>query len=152
MASDASALLGAPQIAGVNVMPRGDTMARAWRQGGMTAGGVIGAGGAELAGGKARKDGRSARGDTPEFKGSALLALTDADVALVRVKMGMVSSKPSEIIARVPRDQVTQATLSDGMVPKLTITFADDSTWSMDVPRVFKKQGDTKRIIQLLTG
>jgi hypothetical protein len=38
------------------------------------------------------------------------------------------------------------------MVPKLSITFADGSTWSMDVPRVLKKQRDTKRIVELLSS
>jgi hypothetical protein len=47
---------------------------------------------------------------------------------------------------------VAEAKLSDGMVPKLSITFADGSTWSMDVPRAIKKQGNTKRIVQLLGG
>jgi hypothetical protein len=35
-------------------------------------------------------------------------------------------------------------------VPKLSITFTDGSSWTMDVPRVFKKQGDTKLIVALL--
>lgn len=43
MAIDASEPLGAPQIAGVKVMARGATMGRALNQGGMAAGGLIGA-------------------------------------------------------------------------------------------------------------
>lgn len=152
MAIDASGLLGARQIAGVNVLPRGGTMARAWRQGGVVGGGLIGAGAGELASGKAAKKGAAAAAETPVFKGQALLALTDADVALVKLKAGLMGSKPNEIIARVPREEVTEATLADGMVPKLSITFADGSSWSMDVPRVVKKQGDTKRIVELLSG
>jgi len=115
-------------------------------------GGVLGAAGAELAGGKAAKSGSAAGAETPAFKGKALLALTEADVALVTLKSGSLTSKAGEVIARMPRDQVAEAKLADGMVPKLTISFADGSTWSMDVPRVIKKQGDTKRIVQLLGG
>jgi hypothetical protein len=56
MGIDASALLGAAQIAGVKVMPRGATMGRAINQGGMSVGGLVGA-----AGGAARRlsDGRT---------------------------------------------------------------------------------------------
>ncbi|HWD86103.1 MAG TPA: hypothetical protein VG321_10150 [Solirubrobacteraceae bacterium] len=152
MAIDASALLGAPQIAGVNVYPRGATWAKAWRQGGLVAGGVVGAGAGEYASGKAAKRGAAGGAETPAFKGQAVLALTDADVALVKVKAGFVSSKPSEVLVQVPRNTVTAASLDDGMVPKLSITFTDGSTWTMDVPRVLKKQGDTKRIVELLQG
>lgn len=126
-------------------------MASAWRQGAM-GGGLLGAAGGELASGKAAKSGSAASAETPVFKGKALLALTEADVALVTLKSGSLTSKAGEVIARMPRDQVAQAKLADGMVPKLSITFADGSAWSMDVPRVIKKQGDTKRIVELLGG
>jgi hypothetical protein len=45
MAIDASELLGAPQIGGVGVTARGATMGRALNQGGVAAGGPIGAAG-----------------------------------------------------------------------------------------------------------
>ena len=152
MAIDASELLGAPQIAGVKVMARGATMGRAFNQGGAAVGGLIGAAGGALASGKAAKKGAAGRAETPDFKGQALLALTDADVALIKLKQGAVSAKPTEVIARAPRDQVTEATIANGLVPKLSISFADGSAWTMDVPRVVKKQGDTNRIVELLTG
>jgi hypothetical protein len=152
MAIDASELLGAPQVAGVKVMPRGATMGRALNQGGLSAGGILGAAGGALASGKAAKKGAAQRADTPDFKGAALLALTDSEVALVKLKQGAMTAKPTEVLARAPRDQVTEATLANGLVPKLSISFSDGSAWSMDVPRVVKKQGDTNRIIQLLGG
>jgi hypothetical protein len=150
MAIDASELIGAPQIAGVKVMARGATMGRAMNQGGVAVGGLIGAAGGALAGGKASKKGASGRGDTPEFKGQALLALTDTEVVLVKLKQGAISAKPTEVIARAPRGEVSEAKLDNGLVPKLSITFADGSAWAMDVPRVVKKQGDTGRIVELL--
>jgi hypothetical protein len=150
MAIDASELLGAPQIAGVKVMARGATMGRAWNQGGAAAGGLIGAAGGAFASGKASKKGSAGRAETPEFKGQALLALTDDEIALIKLKQGAVSAKPTEVIARAPRDQVTAANVSSGLVPKLSISFADGSAWAMDVPRVVKKQGDTNRIVELL--
>ena len=118
----------------------------------MGAGGLVGAAGGALAAGKAAKAGAGARAETPEFKGQALLVLTDAEVALVKLKQGAISAKPSEVIARAPRSQVTGATLANGLVPKLSITFADGSAWSMDIPRVIKKQGDTDRVVELLAG
>ncbi len=152
MAIDASELLGAPQIAGVKVMARGATMGRAMNQGGVAVGGLIGAAGGALAGGKAAKSGKDARAETPEFKGQALLALTDDEIALVKLKQGAISAKPTEVIARAPRDQVAGTELSSGLVPKLSISFSDGSAWAMDVPRVVKKQGDTNRIVELLGG
>ena len=152
MAADASDILGARQIASVNVMPRGDTWSNAWRQGGMGVGGIVGAGVGELASGEAAKRGTTAEAETPKFGGKALLALTDEEVALVTLRSGSLTSKAGDVIARLPRNQVTQAALADGMVPKLSITFADGSAWSMDVPRVFKRRGDTKRIVELLGG
>jgi hypothetical protein len=150
MAIDASELLGAPQIAGVKVMARGAMMGRAINQGGASVGGLIGAAGGALAGGKAAKSGTAARADTPAFKGQALLAVTESEIALVKLKATAISAKPTEVIARAPRDQVTEATLDNGLVPKLSISFSDGSAWSMDVPRVVKKQGDTNRIVELL--
>jgi hypothetical protein len=152
LAIDASELLGAPQVAAVKVSPRGATMGRALNQGGVSAGGLIGAAGGALASGKAAQAGAAARAETPEFKGQALLALTDGEVALVKLKQGAMSAKPSEVIARAPRNQVTGASLANGLVPKLSITFADGSAWSMDIPRVIKKQGDTDRVVELLGG
>jgi len=152
MAIDASELLGAPQIAGVKVMARGAMMGRAMNQGGLAAGGLIGAAGGALASGKAMKAGIADREQTPELKGQALLALTDSEVVLVKLKQGAISAKPSEILARAPRAQVTGATLASGLVPKLSISFSDGSAWSLDVPRVVKKQGDTNRIVELLGG
>jgi DNA-binding transcriptional regulator YdaS (Cro superfamily) len=133
-------------------MARGATMGRALNQGGVAVGGLIGAAGGALASGKAAKTGAASRADTPDFKGAALLALTDSEVALVKLKQGAISAKPTEVIARAARDEVTDATLANGLVPKLTISFADGSAWSMDVPRVVKKQGDTNRIVELLGG
>ena len=152
MAIDASELLGAPQIAGVKVMARGAMMGRAMNQGGLAAGGLIGAAGGTLASGKAMKAGIADREQTPELKGQALLALTDSEVVLVKLKQGAISAKPSEILARAPRAQVTGETLASGLVPKLSISFSDGSAWSLDVPRVVKKQGDTNRIVELLGG
>lgn len=152
MAIDASELIGAPQIAGVKVMSRGATMGRAVNQGGLAVGGLIGAAGGALASGKTAKKGAADRAETPEFKGQALLALTDDEVVLVKLKQGAMSAKPTEVLARAPRDQVTTAELAGGLVPKLSIAFADGSAWSMDVPRVVKKQGDTNRIVELLGG
>jgi hypothetical protein len=124
--------------------------------GGLAVGGALAAG-AALAGGRAAKGGATGRAQTPEFRGKALLALTHADVALVTLKVGWTgkeawTGKAGEVIARMPRDEVTEARFAGGIVPKLSISFADGSAWSMDVPRVFKKQRDTRRIVELLNS
>jgi hypothetical protein len=103
MAADASELLGSAQLAGVYVLPRGRTMARAWSQGGRVAGGV-GAAGAELAGGKAAKQGAAERADTP-LTGKALLAVTEAEVAIVTLKSGGLTTGVGEVVSRVIRSR-----------------------------------------------
>jgi hypothetical protein len=42
------------------------------------------------------------------------LALTDTEIALVKLKQGAISAKPTEVIARAPREQITDATLATG--------------------------------------
>ena len=73
-------------------------------------------------------------------------------LGIPRLEFAIEAPLVREVLARAPRDQVTQATLANGLVPKLSISFSDGSAWSMDVPRVVKKQGDTNRIVELLGG
>jgi hypothetical protein len=63
-----------------------------------------------------------------------------------------VSAKPAQAIARAPREDVSDTTLSSGLVPKLSISFSDGSTWSMDIPLVGQEQGDSNRLVELLRG
>jgi hypothetical protein len=127
MAIDASALLGSPQVAGVKVNPRGMAKRVAGNQvGRATARVVLGAS-------------DTSPSQTPDFGRNAFLAVTADDLALVRLNSGLVTFKLDEILARVPRRDVTSVELGDGLVSGLTIDFRNGDRWQLEVPRPSRK-------------
>jgi hypothetical protein len=134
MAIDASEVLGAAQIAGVKVNPRG--MAK--RVGGDQAGGAAGLVGQATAKVMYR-DVDSTPAQTPDFGRNAFLAVTADDVAMIKLKSGMVTLKLDEVLARVPRADVVNAELGGGVAPGLTIGFRNGESWKVEVTRPSKK-------------
>jgi hypothetical protein len=120
MGRDASQLLGAQQLAGAVVMPRG----YAW---------------ADLAssfvGPAAKKIVREHPSETPRFPRSAFLAVTDREVALMRLgRGGWKNGRPGEVLARVPRSDIASARVSPGVLrTNLTISFTDGGRWEFEV-------------------
>ena len=145
MGLDASQLLGAPQIAGVKVNPRG--MAKRVAGGGRGVG--AGAGGAGILGGAigskiaSKMQPGSVPSESPDFGRNAYLALTDDELALIKLKSGVVTLKFDEVLARVPRSDVTSAELGGGVsAVALTITFTNGTAWALEVPRPSKKHAE----------
>jgi hypothetical protein len=89
---DASAALGAPEIMGTFVSPKGLTKKLA----ASTAGGIVGGalGGAVV--GAAPGGARSGAGDLPDFGRVGYISVTANEVALVKTKTGMIKMKFSE--------------------------------------------------------
>ena len=136
MATDASALLGSPQIAGVKVAAVGVARAAARASGG-TAGGLIGGElGAKIVGVKAIP------AQTPQFGRVGFLALTQTELALVKMK-GQIILKPFEVVARMQRSEVISAELGAGVVAPLTIKFAGGETWQFEVSKLVQKDART---------
>jgi hypothetical protein len=134
MALDASKVLGSPQLAGVKVVPLGRTAKAA---GGIAIGGAVSA--------VMRAPGRGAD-MTPNCGRLAYLAVTDSELALVRIKIG---GRMSEVIKRVPRAQVRSAEYGKGiMAAPLTITFDDGSTWRLETG--IRKQAE--EVVRALTA
>ena len=133
MALDASGILGSPQLAGVPVNRRGSLAAETMRNAG--AGGALsGAVGAALQPTLERRA-QARAPDTPAYKGTAFLAVTAGELALIQLKAGLVSRKLDRLLARTDRGTVTGAELGQGKpLAPLTITFADGSRWEFDVP------------------
>jgi hypothetical protein len=127
MAFDASHIIGSPQLAGVTVLPRGMSM----RQSSATGGGLA----ARIALGPT---GETAS-DAPNFGRMAYLAVTDSELALVKVKTGRVTTKLDEVIVRIPCTDVASAELGSGVISPLTITFGDGDIWRLEVSRLNKK-------------
>jgi hypothetical protein len=130
MGHDASQLLGAQQIAGAVVMRRGHAMQHAAR----VTGGLVGVAMGVAAGQ------RSARytAQTPLFPGSAFVAVTDWEIAVIKYGAGKL--KGGEVLARVPRSEIASAVTSRGTLrTNLTITFTDGGSWAFEVSQLVGK-------------
>jgi hypothetical protein len=83
----------------------------------------------------ARKHAQTHTPQTPSFPRSAFLAVTDREVALLRLGSGGIKNgRPSEVLARVPRSDVVMARVSASLArTNLTISFTDGSNWEFEV-------------------
>ena len=162
MAHDASGVLGAQQLAGVKVNPRGFGKSTARKFGGAGAGGgAVGAVSTTITqaiatnGEKAAKQ-SVAQAVTPQFGVIAWLAVTESELALVELKRERsVGLQVHAAIARLPRSEVASTHLGRGilMAPPLTISFTDGTTWELEVPITQKRHAKnlvhTSRIARL---
>jgi hypothetical protein len=146
VALDASEILGSKQLAAVKVNPRGMGKRVAAPYTGMygaVGGGVVGSliGGAVSAATttKATREKQEAAqaSETPKFGRLAYLVVTPDEVALVHLKSKIVSLVLDEVIARVPRGDVTGIELDKGGLysPPLTVTFSSGDSWALEVPK-----------------
>jgi hypothetical protein len=135
MAEDASAALGAPQVAGTLVNPKGLTKTMTASVAGGQVAGVVGNVAASLA------TGRAGAPDVPDFGRVGYLAASEQEVALVKTKTGAFKMKVTdEVLTRVPRSEIVSSELDQGkLLSKLKITFANGVTWEFDVPKQGKK-------------
>ncbi|HEY2507072.1 MAG TPA: hypothetical protein VGI58_11185 [Streptosporangiaceae bacterium] len=88
------------------------------------------------------------KADTPNIGRVGLLALTENDLALVRVRQGFPGFKVArDVVARVPHSSIASAELGKStlLAPPLTITLTDGTMWNLEVLKV-----DTKRARKLL--
>jgi len=88
--------------------------------------------------------------DAPKFGRLAYLAVTDSELALIKLKSGLVTVKLDEVIVRIPRTEVASAELGSGMVTPLTIKFGDGDTWQLEVPPPNKKHA--QEVVHALGG
>ena len=150
MGLDASDVLGSPQIAGARVNPKGFAKKTITASGAKHAG-VVGAAVTARAGYTAQQEqaAAAAASDTPSFK-LAYLALTADELALVRLKAGLVSTKLGEVLLRVPRSDVASVEMGGGFSSALTVTLRDGGSWLLEVPKVSKK--DAEKLVGELSG
>ena len=150
MALDASHVLGAQQLAGVRVNPKGFLKRRAAAGAGMYAGGAVGAVVGAAAGARAGRQEQelASVSETPSFR-LAYLAVTADELALIRLKTGLVGVKLAEVIERVSRSEVASGELGGGVSPALTVGFRDGGEWLLEVPRPFKR--DAEEVVRMLS-
>ena len=136
MGLDASKALGAEQLGSAIVNPRNTAK--------MTASGAVGV----IAGSAMLKNMKVDKAGTPDIGRVALLALTEDDIALVKVRQGLTGFKVTdEVVARVPHSSIASIELGKSTLgaPPLTITLTGGTTWNLEVAKV-----DTKRARRLI--
>lgn len=151
MGIDVSTLVGSAQLAGTQVSPRGFGKKAIKGGAGMYVGGAVGA--AISAYGQQRGGKEKARwaaeSQTPAFGAHGFLALTEDELTLVKMKQGLASIKPVEVIARVPRSDVATIELRGGVpMSPLTVSFENGESWQLEVPMVSK--GKAKNLVGVL--
>jgi hypothetical protein len=146
MADDASSALGAPEIAGSLVNPKGLTKKVSAATAGSQIGGAIGSMAAGAIAGRAS----GVTAEMPSFGRVGYVAVSENEVALVKTKSGAFKMKiTDEVLARAPRSEVASVELDQGrLLSHLTIEFTDGVVWQFDVPKQAKKtaQGVTRAL------
>ena len=120
MAIDVSPLLGSPEIAGTRVQHTGQFSRKLSR--------------AADPGGWRPKRSQADPAQTPEFTTAAYLALTDKELVLVGLKNTVKGFEPTEVLTRVPREEVVSASVGKGLAPPMTITLAGGKIWQFEIP------------------
>jgi hypothetical protein len=148
MADDASTALGAPEIAGTMVNPKGMTK----KVTASVAGGQIAGVAGTLAAGLATGPAYQGAPEVPSFGRVAYVAASADELALVKTKSGMLKMKVTdEALARAPRADIASAVLDQGtLLSHLTITFTNGVAWEFDVPKAAKKSA--QRLVKALGG
>ena len=153
MALDASNLLGSQQVAGTTVSPRGFGKKMIAGGAGMYVGGVVGA---AISAGGDTKAGRqkaawAASSQTPTFGRFAYLAATEDELALIKVKQGLVGLKLLDVVVRVPRGELSSIELGSGVTTSpLTVSFENGDAWQLEVPRASKRSAE--QLVGVLGG
>jgi hypothetical protein len=147
MANDASAALGAPEIAGTLVNPRGYMKKRVARTAGREVAGLVGA----VAAGLATRDGGMDVSDVPDFGRVAYVAVSTTEVAVVKTKLGWKMTPTDVALVRAPRSELASAELEEGrMVSHLRLRFTNGRLWEFDIPRSDKKTA--RAVVTALEG
>jgi hypothetical protein len=124
--------LGASEVAGVMVNPRGFTKK-------MSAGAMGGVVGAVAATAVASRQSKASQ--VPSFGRVGYVAASEGEVALIKTKSGALKMHVTdEALARVPREELEAVEMHDGkLVSVLTLRFTNGVVWEFDVPRTSKK-------------
>jgi hypothetical protein len=144
MAADATEALGAPEIAGSFVSPKGLTT----RLTGAAAAGMVGG----VVGRAAVTHISQKHEGAPSFGTIGYVAVTADEVAIVRGKTGLMKPKVgAEVVARVPRSEVASVELDPGALKAaLKIGFVNGGWWEFEVPKIYRKTA--QQVVQTLNS
>jgi hypothetical protein len=137
MANDASQALGAPEVAGTLVSPRGLTKKMSMGTAGSQVGGLVGSLAASALTSKTAK----ATPEMPSFGRSGYLAASETELILTKTsQLGWKPHTKGDALVRVPRGEVQSVDFEKGKVlSQLKLTFADGNTWQFEIPRANRK-------------
>ena len=143
MAGEGSAALGAPELAGAMVNPRG--FGKKASVGAI--GGVVCAVAATTVASRSSK-----ASDVPAFGRVGYIAATETEVALIKTKSGALKMKVTdEVLVRAPREELQTVELKDGkLFSSLRLQFTNGTVWGFDVPKTSKK--NVKQLVAVLGG
>jgi hypothetical protein len=145
MADNVSNVLGAPEIAGTLVNPKGYAKKTVARVAGREVAGLAGSVAAGLA------VGDPGAPDLPDFGRVGYVAVSDADVMVLKTKTGWKMTPTEEVIVRASRGELASVDWDEGkMVSHLTLNFSNGHVWQFDVPRSDRKTA--KAVVAALQG
>jgi hypothetical protein len=134
MADKVANALGAPEIAGTLVNPKGYAKKAVARVTGREVAGLVGSVAAGLAAGK------EGAPDLPDFGRVGYVAVSDTEVAVLKTKTGWKMTPTEEVLVRASRSELASVEWDEGkMVSHLKLSFANGHLWEFDVPRTDKK-------------
>ena len=140
MAADGSAALGAPEIAGTLVNPRGYAKKAVARVAGREIAGLVGSTGSGKTTAAALAARDKAVSDLPDFGRVGYVAVSATEVAVVKTKYGWKMTPTEEALVRAPRSALASVEWDEGrLVSHLTLSFTDGQAWAFDVPKSDKK-------------
>jgi hypothetical protein len=133
MSAEAARALGAPEIAGAMVNPKGMTKKMTAK----VAGQVVGGAAAAFAVGMKMGGPYDGVPAVPDFGRVGYVTCSEAEIALLKTKTGALKMKVTdEVLARAPRSAITSVELDKGkMLSHLRIGFAGDVLWEFDIPK-----------------
>jgi hypothetical protein len=145
MGQDAAGALGAPEVAGTFVSPKGLTKQLTTRAAGGEFGGIAGTVAAVAATSGPYQG-------APQFGTVGYVAVTEAEVAVIRGKMGLMKPKVGDdVVGRMARGDVVSAELDGGALKAaLRIGFSDGGSWEFEVPKIHRKTAE--RVVRELGG
>jgi hypothetical protein len=137
MANDASQALGAPEVAGALVSPRGLTQKMSMGTAGSQVGGLVGTLAATALSSKSAKK----TPDMPSFGRMGYLAASETELVLTKTsQLGWKPYPKGDALVRMARTDVQSVELERGKVlSRLKVTFADGLSWEFEVARANRK-------------
>jgi hypothetical protein len=140
MSAEAARALGAPEIAGAMVNPKGLTKKMTAK----VAGHVVGGAAAAIAVGLKMGGPYDGVPDVPDFGRVGYVTCSEGDIALLKTKTGALKMKVTEeVLARASRSAITSVEFDKGkMLSHLRIGFAGDVLWEFDIPKAGAKAAE----------